>query len=169
MASNILINLSEYLKDTDIFKVLLPIIDEYIRYTFKTKKELRQAVYTWCNDEDIAIKTYDHIKIWNTQFITDMSHLFQKKKQFNDDISNWDTGCVTNMRSMFNEAESFNQPLNFDTSSVINMHSMFYYAYEFNQPLNFDTSSVTNITDIDDMFNKCPISEENKPKLKIDN
>ena len=94
MTTNILIDLSEYLKDTDIFKVLLPIIDEYIRYIFKTNKELRQAVNEWCNDEDIAIKKYGPINIWNTQFITDMSDLFWNKKTFNDDISNWNTSNV---------------------------------------------------------------------------
>ena len=52
---------------------------------------------------------------------------------------------------------------------ILTTQTLRHYAYKFNQPLNFDTSSVTNITDIDDMFNKCPISEENKPKLKIDN
>ena len=39
MTTNILIDLSEYLKETDIFKLLLPIIDKYIRYIFKTNKE----------------------------------------------------------------------------------------------------------------------------------
>ena len=35
-----------------------------------------------------------------------------------------------------------------------------------NQHLNFDTRYVTNIKD---MFEDCPISEENKPVFKIDN
>ena len=50
---NILIQLKVYLKETDIFKVLLPIIDEYIRYTLKTNKELKQAV-----DKRVKIKTF---------------------------------------------------------------------------------------------------------------
>ena len=48
MASNILIDLSEFLKETDILKILLPIIVEYIRYTFKTNEELKQAGFKIC-------------------------------------------------------------------------------------------------------------------------
>ena len=38
MTNNILFDLSEYLKDTDIFKFLLPIIDGYIDTHLKQKK-----------------------------------------------------------------------------------------------------------------------------------
>ena len=52
MTNNILFNLSEYLKDTNIFKVLLPIIDEF-RYTFKkNNEELKQAVKEWCENKE---------------------------------------------------------------------------------------------------------------------
>ena len=34
MESNKLLDLSDYLKETDIFKLILPLIDKYIRYTF---------------------------------------------------------------------------------------------------------------------------------------
>ena len=63
MTSNILIDLSEYLKDTDLFKFILPIIDEYVRYTFKTSKELKQAVTEWCADINKK-KKYAEKKIW---------------------------------------------------------------------------------------------------------
>ena len=35
--------LSYYLKDTNIFLIILPFIDQYVRYTFKTNEELKQA------------------------------------------------------------------------------------------------------------------------------
>mgnify|MGYP004150109661 CR=1 FL=1 len=76
MASNILINLSDFLKNTDIFKFILPIIDEFVRYTFKTKNKLKQAVNDWCKNKGKVITKYGHISIWNTKFITDMERLF---------------------------------------------------------------------------------------------
>ena len=101
MASNILINLSDFLKNTNILKLILPIIDEFVRYTFKTNEELKQAVDEWCEDKENAIKKYGHISIWNTKYITDMSMLFYRQIFFNDNISYWDTSNVVNMRSMF--------------------------------------------------------------------
>ena len=76
MESNILIDLSEYLRHTDIFKFILPIIDEYVRYIFKTKKKLKKAVVMWCNNKEKAIIKYGFISLWNTRFITDMRYLF---------------------------------------------------------------------------------------------
>ena len=181
MTNNILFNFSEYLKDTNIFKVLLPIIDEF-RYTFKKNEELKQAVKEWCENKEKAVKKYGHIKIWNTRFITDMSNMF-KDTSFNDDISNWDTSNVTNMSNMFEEESEFNQPLNWNTSNVINMCSMFDGCVSFNQHLNFDTKNVVDmsymfknaesfnqplnfntekVTYLEKIFDYCPISEENK-------
>ena len=108
MASNILINLSDFLKNTNILKFILPIIDEFVRYTFKTNEELKQAVDEWCEDKENAIKKYGHISIWNTKYITDMSMLFYRQIFFNDNISYWDTSNVVNMRSMFEKTSKFN-------------------------------------------------------------
>ena len=138
MTDNILIDLSYYLKDTNILKVLLPIIDQFLRYTFKTNEELKYAVDKWCDKRHKKI--YGHISYWNTKYITDMSNLFVNKENFNDNISFWNTSNVANMNCMFVNAISFNKPLNWDTS---------------------------NISKFDNMFDYCPISEENKLKFEI--
>ena len=148
MESNILIDLSEYLRHTDIFKFILPIIDEYVRYTFKNNEELKEAVNEWCNNRELAFIKYGHIEIWNTKNITDMTDLFSSKKNFNDNVTYWDTSNVTNMNGMFCHAWLFNQPLNWDTSNVTNMEKMFSNTKSFDQPFNLNTSKVTNMNDI---------------------
>ena len=149
MRNNILIDLLEYLRHTDIFKFILPIIDEYVRYTFKNNEELKEAVNEWCNDRDFASIKYGDISLWITQFITDMSELFLYKKNFNDNIVYWDTRNVKDMSLMFCNCHKFNQPLNWDTSNVTDMVSMFAISTSFNQPLNWDTC---NVTDMSNMF-----------------
>ena len=72
MECNILIDLNEFLNDTNIFKYILPIIEDNVVYTFKTNEELKQAINEWCEDKENAIIKYGHIKIWNTKYITDI-------------------------------------------------------------------------------------------------
>ena len=73
---------------------------------------------------------------------------------------NFNTENVTDMSHMFLSAKSFNQPLEFNTENVIKMKGMFWGAEAFNQPLNF--TSTENVTNMSSMFDYCPISEENK-------
>ncbi|MGY8868131.1 MAG: BspA family leucine-rich repeat surface protein, partial [Methylophagaceae bacterium] len=121
-----------------------------------TKDQLQTAVNGWIDGTITADSpvpsgqgsgTYGAMNTWDVSLITDMSWLFDRKQNFNEDISNWDTSSVTNMYAMFYEASSFNQPLNaWVTSSVTHMGEMFYQASSFNQPLNaWVTSSVTNM------------------------
>ena len=56
----------------------------------------------WTNSMIKAIEKYGHISTWQTGEVTDMSHLFEVKKEFNEDISSWDVSKVTNMEYMFN-------------------------------------------------------------------
>ena len=78
---------------------------------------IREAVELWTKKDRLvnykkkAIEKYGHISTWQTGEVTDMSRLFQRKKEFNEDISSWDVSKVTNMGDMFNSASSFNQPL----------------------------------------------------------
>ena len=98
---------------------------DYIIFKPKTKEELQEAVNLWCENKDKALTKYNHISLWDTSLITDMSHLFEKKKNFNDNINRWNVSSVTDMESMFEDALSFNQPLDsWDVSSVTNMKSM---------------------------------------------
>jgi len=126
---------------------------------------------------------------WNVSKVTTMSDMFPNCKSFNQPLNQWNVSNVTDMSNMFGDCESFNQPLNdWNVSKVTNMMLMFENCEEFDQPLNnWDVSNVTdmngmfsgcssfdqpltnwNITnaqdDMDNMFDDCPISEENKPK-----
>ena len=116
-------------------------------YIFKTNEELKEAVNLWNTDKKECLKRYGHISEWDVSLITDMSELFYKQTNFNDDISRWDVSNVTNMRYMFNWAYCFNQPLNnWNVSNVTYMNGMFKEAKSFNQPLNnWNVSNVTNM------------------------
>ena len=60
----------------------------------------------------------------DTQYIEDMSHLFEGSP-FNGDISKWDTSNVTNMAFMF-EKSKFKQDISkWDVSNVKTMNNMF--------------------------------------------
>ena len=60
----------------------------------------------------------------DTQYIDDMSHLFEGSP-FNGDISKWDVSQVKNMASMF-EGSKFNGDISkWDTSNVKYMNCMF--------------------------------------------
>ena len=69
---------------------------------------------------------------WNTEFVTDMSALFQNAHAFNQDIGNWDVSSVTDMRIMFGAAAKFDGDLsNWEVSSVTDMENMFLNARAF--------------------------------------
>jgi surface protein len=84
---------------------------------------------------------------WDVSMVTDMSSLFNGKRQFNADISRWDVSSVTTMQGMFYMADPFNQDIGtWDTSSVTTMGSMFHSTKNFNQDISmWDTSSVTDM------------------------
>jgi len=92
----------------------------------------------------------------NTCAITDMSYLFENKKEFNQDISGWDVSHVTNMKLMFFEVKAFNQAIgDWNVSSVTNMNHMFgaiglLGEAAFNQSL--EKWDVSNVTDMSAMF-----------------
>jgi surface protein len=133
-----------------MFKNSIDEKQEYLKSLYfipKTKQELKTAVNQWCDDREGALLKYGDISLWITGKITDMSKLFQNKRNFNDCIKDWDTSAVIIMGHMFYDAFKFNQPLNnWNTSSVVYMEHMFHNAKSFNQPLNnWDTSSVISM------------------------
>ncbi len=130
---------------------LWPLIVAYIFEVFDNKT-LRLAVNRWCNNEPAATRQFGHISDWNTSHVTDMSKLFYKRDEFNDNIDQWDVSNVIDMSDLFANANSFNQPLNsWNVCNVIDMSGMFHDAVRFNRPL--DRWNTENVTNMRDMFN----------------
>ena len=71
--------------------------EDFTIFKPNTKEELQEAVNLWCKNKEEAIKKYGHISNWNTSLINDMSELFCRKFNFNDNINAWDVSNVTNM------------------------------------------------------------------------
>ena len=91
----------------------------------------------------------------DTQYIDDMSHLFEGNP-FNGDISKWDVSQVKNMASMF-EGSKFNGDISkWNTSNVKYMNCMF-QASDFNGDISkWNTSNVKSMVRMfcDSKFNK---------------
>ena len=120
--------------------------------SFKTNKELRDAVRKYCANipreiEEIAISYGYPINKWKVQEMKDFTKTFFECSQFNENISSWDLSNAKTMIFMFCGASTFNQPLPWNTSNVTNMQAIFCQASSFNQSLqSWDTSNVTSIT-----------------------
>jgi hypothetical protein len=126
------------------------------KYIFKpeTRHELKSAVSLWCIDRKQALIKYGHIGTWYTSLITDMSYVFEGKKNFNDDISLWDVSNVINMNNMFDGCHNLNKPLNYwNISNVTSTYEMFRCCFNFDQDLNYwDVSKLVNT---ESMFYRC--------------
>ena len=98
---------------------------------------------TWDHSFPICAAVAD----WDVNQVTDMSHLFEDKTDFNEDITKWDTSSVTNMYRMFRGASNFDQDIGgWTVSKVENMKDMFNNAAKFNQDIGgWDVSSVTRM------------------------
>ena len=100
---------------------------------------------------------------WDVSNVTNMSYMFYQSYNFNQPIGDWDVSNVTNMTRMFKFAESFNQPIGvWNVSNLTDMYCMFEHAKSFNQDIS--KWVLTNFKY--NMFIKCPIKEEYKPKFK---
>lgn len=102
-------------------------------YEVVDESTLRNKV---ANDEDVTCVC--------TSRVTDMNHLFQEKREFNQDISSWDTSNVYSMEGLFVYAISFNQAIgNWDVSNVTTMDAILLEASSFNQDIGrWNTSQV---------------------------
>jgi len=125
----------------------------YIRNLPLNNESIRVAVKDYLEGgkkKDAIIKKYGKIEDWNTSEVTDMSVLFFRAHDFNQDISKWDTSNVTDMDCMFECTINFNADISkWDTSSVTSMTRMFFNAKNFNQDISsWDTSNVTNMEDM---------------------
>ena len=54
-----------------------------------TDDNIHDAADEWVAQPAAAGTKYGHISWWDTQLVTDMSHLFLSKSTFNDDLSHW--------------------------------------------------------------------------------
>jgi surface protein len=113
------------------------------------------AVENWFYYHDHEIHPgnfYGPISNWDTSYVTDMSHLFANRENFDEDISRWNVSNVTNMNNMFFNAKSFNQDIgSWNTSKVKNMSGMFEGATSFNQDIG--SWNVLNVERMYGMFN----------------
>ncbi len=121
-------------------------------FTFKivteiTQENIQTAVNEWITDLSVAEVKYGHIKDWDVSNVTDMSSLFNNKRDFNDNISKWNVSNVNSMNRMFSGATNFNQDIgSWDVSNVTNMYAMFSDATYFNQDIgSWDVSNVNHM------------------------
>ena len=127
--------------------------------------ELRKKVSLYLENKPLALQKFGPIRFWDTRNVTDMSGLFEKAHQFNEELT-WDTGNVTSMRRMFNGATRFNnggQPLNFDTKNVTNMEDMFRQATVFNQLINYTIFKTNKVTTMQGMFEGAELFDQYIP------
>ena len=102
---------------------------------------------------------------WNVSNVTDMNHMFYYATSFNQPIGDWNVSNVTNMDLMFYSATSFNQPIeNWNVSNVRYMDNMFEQAKAFNQDIS--NWKLDNVESASDIFYKCQIKKNYKPKIK---
>ena len=97
------LSLIVYLKELKYYeKGITDKIKKYLTtYTFKSKKELKEAINLWFENQEECIKKYGHISYWDVSNITDMSWLFSYRTDFNEDISRWNVSNVENRPTNF--------------------------------------------------------------------
>ena len=103
-----------------IFRKMIP--SKYNR----SDSDIKKAVNGWCENPAKATAKYGHISKWNTSLVTDMSELFDYKRNFNDDISKWNVSSVTNMRAMFYETSFTGVISGWNVRNVNDMNNMLY-------------------------------------------
>ena len=107
--------------------------------------------FSYCS----ALTTINRINEWETSLVTNMSYMFFRATNFNQDIGSWNTSNVTDMSDMFNQATNFNNGLasgvsgtmSWDTANVTNMNNMFHSATKFNQNIgSWNVIAVTSFS-----------------------
>ena len=154
-----IIDISNSLLSCDIsFSFILNYLFKYnFKLTIPNKPITREKMNDWVTDfksvppgngnMKIVTDEFGQIGDWNTYGVTDMSNLFARATNFNEDIGGWDTENVTDMNNLFYICTAFNQNISsWNTSNVTDMHTMFFRTPAFNQDIGgWITSSVTDM------------------------
>ena len=107
-----------------------------------------------------SLTTVPNMESWDVSNVDDMSCVFYRAANFNQNIGNWLVSNVTNMSEMFSGASSFNQDISsWDVSSVTDMRGMFSGAEAFNK--NIGSWTVTNVKNMSSMFSGAIIFNQN--------
>ena len=101
------------------------------------------------------------ISKWNVSSVKYMNSMF-RNSEFNGDISKWDVSNVVDMSYMFIGSKFNGDISKWNVSKVEDMGGMFY-----NSKFNSDISkwNVSRVENVDNIFTKCPIKKEYKPKF----
>lgn len=112
-----------------------------------TDDNIHQLVKDYLTSYTIEERNAHPIGKWDVSRVTNMSHLFYRFFNFNNNINDWDVSNVTNMSHMFEKAAHFNKPLDkWKTGNVTNMDFMFCKALDFDKPIGkWNVSKVTNM------------------------
>jgi hypothetical protein len=128
-------------------------IPSFVSERIKTDENIRDAVEWWVdNNPRIEANDQAHISNWDVSNVTDMSGLFSRAAEFNQDVSRWNVSRVEDMRRMFFDATEFNNggkalAWGENTRNVTDMDTMFCYATEFNQDVSsWNVSSVETMS-----------------------
>jgi surface protein len=120
------------------------------------------SMFSGCSNFDQPLNWGEKVRSVKT-----MENMFMDCTMFNQDLSAWDVSQVKTMESMFSGCANFDQPLNWGEKvrNVTTMESMFSGCSSFDQDLSaWNVSAVENMLE---MFDGCPIQENNKPKKFI--
>ena len=114
---------------------------------------------------------YIDISDWDVSNVTNMMSMFFRCEELESvgDISKWDVSNVTNMGVMFfkcEELESVGDISKWDVSKVTNMSYMFAFCKKLESVGDISKWNVSKVRYKIDMFDKCPIKNEYKPKFK---
>lgn len=121
------------------------------RHAFESRAELQKAVDEYLDDatsrKRLSAKYGYPMGQWDVGRVTDFSHLFAKRVNFNEDISLWNTTSATSLDYMFWHAHSFQGDIShWDVSNVESMERTFFGAEEFNADISgWNTASLTNM------------------------
>ena len=74
------------------------ILEEFMYKKIVDNHEFKKAINLWFDDNKRCILLYGHISNWNTINVTDMSHTFDHKRHFNENISRWNKATKNSIR-----------------------------------------------------------------------